>query len=477
MNTASSTPSSAAGRLEAQPSQGRGFKRVLGLLDMTLFTVCAILVIDTLAASAAIGPSSMTWWLITLVLFFVPYALMTAELGAAYPREGGLQGWIRAAYGDRWAARATWCYWVNVALWMPSVYILFAGMFAQLFWPAMSLVYKIAMAVALSWLTVLFGILSLEVSKWVPNLGAFVKAAIMLLIGGGGIYYAAKHGSANPFTVESLTPQLGAGLAFLPVIVYNYLGFELMSGAAEEMKNPARDVPIAVIVAGIAIALFYLLATFGILAALPLEQIGLVEGLLDTAENIFGNGETGKAMVMLIGIGALYTFFANMVTWSLGANRSAQSAADDGELPRLFGRVHPKHNTPAGAFVLMGLVGTAVVLGYGYLAQSTEELFWTLFAFSSIVFLLPYLGLFPTFVKLRRIDTATTRPYRVPGSRAWLIAMAFVCVLFIVQAIVFFVWVPGEPTDGSKAGPILIGVAVTLAVGELLIAIQRRRNA
>ncbi len=476
MNAASSTRSAANDRSHAQPNQARGFKRVLGVLDMTLFTVCAILVIDTLAASAAIGPSSITWWLITLVLFFVPYALMTAELGAAYPREGGLQGWIRAAYGDRWAARATWCYWINVALWMPSVYILFAGMFAQLFWPEMSLAIKIAMAVALSWLTVLFGILSLEISKWIPNLGAFVKAAIMLLIGGGGIYYAIEHGTANPFTVESMTPQLGASLAFLPVIVYNFLGFELMSGAAEEMKNPGRDVPIAVVVSGMAIALFYLLATFGILAALPLDEIGLVEGLLDTAEKIFGQSATGQTLVMLIGIGALYTFFANMVTWSLGANRSAQSAAHDGELPQIFGKMHTKHNTPAGAFVLMGLVATAVILGYGYLAQSTEDLFWTLFAFSSIVFLLPYLAFFPTFVKLRRIDPNTTRPYRVPGPRSWLIGLAVVCVLFILQAIVFFVWVPGEPTDWAQAGPILIGVAITLAVGELLIALQRSRK-
>lgn len=453
---------------------GRGFKRVLGLLDMTLFTVCAILVIDTLAASAAIGPSAMTWWVITLVLFFIPYALMTAELGAAYPSQGGIQGWIRKAYGDRWAARATWCYWINVALWMPSVYILFVGMFAQMFWPEMGLFARIGLAIVLSWLTVGFGILSLEVSKWIPNLGAFIKAAIMLLIGGGGIYYVIGHGTANEFSVATLTPQLGASLAFLPVIVYNYLGFELMSGAGEEMKDPARDVPRAVMTAGIAIALFYLLATFGILAVLPQEEIGLVEGLLDTAARIFGDSAAGTALVTAIGIGALYTFFANMVTWSLGANRSAQAAADDGELPAMLGVVHPRHKTPVGAFIAMGVVGTVVILAYGVLAQTTEDLFWSLFAFSSIVFLLPYLLLFPTFVRLRRMDPATPRPYRMAGPMAWLRLLAAVCVLFIAQAIVFFVWVPGEPMDWAAAWPIIAGVGVTLLAGEVLIARQRR---
>lgn len=89
------------------PPAKAGFKRVLGALDMTLFTVCAILVIDTLAASASIGPSALGWWVITLVLFFIPYGLITAELGSTYRQEGGIQGWIRRAYGDHWAARAT----------------------------------------------------------------------------------------------------------------------------------------------------------------------------------------------------------------------------------------------------------------------------------------------------------------------------------------------------------------------------------
>ena len=181
-------------------------------------------------------------------------------------------------------------------------------------------------------------------------------------------------------------------------------------------------------------------------------------------------------MVTAIGVGALYTFFANMVTWSLGANRTAQAAAADDELPRFFGRMHKRHSTPVGAFVAMGVVATAVIFGYGVLAQTTEDLFWSLFAFSSIVFLLPYLLLFPTFVRLRRTDPQTPRPYRMSGPLVWLRLLAAVCVLFIVQAIVFFVWVPGEPIDWSQAGPIIAGVLVTVLLGEIVIVLQRRRT-
>ncbi len=453
----------------AAPRPRPRFKRVLGLLDITLFTVCAILVIDTLAASAAIGASALSWWVITFLLFFIPYGLITAELGAAYRGEGGIQNWIRRAFGDRWAARTTWYYWVNVALWMPSGYILLAGLVAQITGIELGLWSKIAIGVGATWLTVLIGITSLSAAKWVPNLGAFIKAAIMLLIGGAGLYVLLTRGPANDLSWAALKPQWGAGLAFLPVIVYNFMGFELVSGAGEEMRDPARDVPIAVITAGLLISAFYLLATFGILVALPVKDIGLIEGLLDTVRSLLAGAPGLNAIIAVLGTGAVFTILANLVTWSMGANRAAQAAAADGELPAVFGLLRQSNQTPIGAYVLTGIVSTLVIIAYGLIARSAEDLFWALFAFSSVIFLLPYLALFPAFLTLRHRDAATPRPYRVPGGVVGAWAMAIVCTLFIGQAILFFLWVPGVAIDWSKTGPILIGVGVTLAIGEGVI--------
>jgi amino acid transporter len=116
----------------------------MGLLDVTLFTVSAMLVVETLTASAAIGTKTIAWWILAIVLFLVPYGLITAELATAYPTQGGIYVWVKQALGGRWAARTTYWYWVNVALWMPSVFLLFAGVFCQLFghgwteWPPAS---------------------------------------------------------------------------------------------------------------------------------------------------------------------------------------------------------------------------------------------------------------------------------------------------------------------------------------------------
>lgn len=115
------------------------FTKVLRSFDMTLSTFCAILVIDQLAASASIGVQSIFWWVFTRVLFFIPYGLITAEMGSALPQEGGIYAWVQRAFGPLWAGRTAWLWWVNVAFWMPSVYFLFAGILAQLVYPDPSL--------------------------------------------------------------------------------------------------------------------------------------------------------------------------------------------------------------------------------------------------------------------------------------------------------------------------------------------------
>lgn len=449
----------------------RGYKKVMRGLDLTLFTVCAILVIDQLAASAAIGPQAVFWWIFTMIFFFVPYGLITAELGSTYPDQGGIYAWVRRAFGPRWGGRTAWLWWINVALWQPSVFILFAGIFAALFMPDLGLWTQIAIAVALTWLTVWINIVRLDVGKWVPNIGAIFKAAIMLVIGIGGFVYAANHGVANELTFSSMAPSWGASLAFLPVIVYNFMGFELMSGASAEMKNPARDVPVTIFVSGVLIAAFYLFATIGILIALPLDEINLVSGIVDTLRVLLGEG--GGVLVVVLGLMALYTFLANMVTWTMGANRSAAEAALDGNLPAMFARLHPEHKTPSNAAIVTGVVTSVVIVVYGLLAADAEDLFWTLFAFSSIVFLLPYLIMFLAFLQLRRIDADRPRPYRVPGGKGGAFVFALLCMAFIVQAIVFFIYTP-EEFDMTYAVSIVIGVAITVVVGELMIMRAKR---
>jgi len=125
---------------------------------------------------------------------------------------------------------------------------------------------------------------------------------------------------------------------------------------------------------------------------------------------------------------------------------------------------------------LTGIVSTVVIILYGFMAGNAEDLFWTLFAFSSMIFLMPYLALFPAFLKLRHADPNAVRPYRVPGGKTVAIILAVICELFIIQAVVLFVWVPGQPMDWAFAAPVLIGVLITLVVGEILISVSAKKK-
>ena len=278
-----------------------------------------------------------------------------------------------------------------------------------------------------------------------------------------------ENGVANPITLETLSPSWGAPLAFLPVIVYNFMGFELMSGASAEMENPARDIPRAIITSGVIIAAFYLLGTVGILISLPMDDIGLINGIMDTFTKLFGGSAFGAVIVMILGLMALYTFVANMVTWTMGANRSASEAANDGHLHPIFAKLNPAHKTPTNAAIVTGLVTTVVIITYGFMAASAEDLFWTLFAFSSVVFLVCYLLMFAAFLRLRIIDPDRPRAYRVPGGAAGAWILGLLCIAFIVQAIVFFIYTPGA-FDINYAVTIIGGVIITAIVGELLIS-------
>lgn len=445
--------------------------RTLGRRDMVLFTVSAILLLDTLAAGATVGPSAVFWWLFLGLVFFVPYALICSEMGTTWPEQGGLYAWIRDAFGRRWASRATWAYWVNTAVWMPAIFILFAGIFRQIFMPDLSLVAQIAIGIGLTWLAVGINVITLDVGKWIPNLGAIMKLIVIAAIVGGALLYTADHGMANPLTLRSMLPN-GSSLQYMSVIVYGMLGFELVSAGSDEMKDPARDVPRAILISGLIIIVMYTLATVAILAAIPAGSINLVEGLVDTLYLFFGGTEIGRAFALALGIGALYTFFANGVTWALGCNRAMAEAAAEGEFPAVLARQHRSLGTPTGAAMTLGVASTVVLLLYGLLAGSNEDLFWSLFAFSAVIFLLPYIVLVFAFVRMRRLAPARHRPFRVPGGDAVATLMAMVCALVLALSILLLVYTPG---DGVQ-WPVLLGAVAVTAIGEAVIGLTERRR-
>jgi amino acid transporter len=245
-----------------------------------------------------------------------------------------------------------------------------------------------------------------------------------------------------------------------------------MSSASEEMRDPKRDVPRSILTAGLLIGVMYLVSVVGVLLLRPLSTISSTTGLYDALKTGLGSAGLGHAVAFVLGLGALYCFFALLIPWTIGANRAAAEAAQRGDLPAVFGRMNPRFGTPVGAALLTSLVGTTFTLASGIIVATAgatsgvETLFWNLFAFSSVVFMFCYLLMTAAFYKLRQKDPDTPRPYKVPGGKIGAVLVTVLCLGFVAAGILFFIWSnPTQPADWSFIGQMAIGLAIVGTMG------------
>jgi amino acid transporter len=442
--------------------------RILGLVPMVLFSVSAMITLDSVATVAASGWRGITVFTVLAIVFYAPYGFITAELGSAWPQEGGIYVWIREAYGERVGGVCAWFYWVNLAYWAPAVFVIFAGTVRSAFWPGMSRTWEELIVIGLLWLVVAIGILPLRLTTWVNNASAAAKIAVLLAAALVGLVFALRHGIANPVSAGELLPAGGLRLAAVAVILSNFCGFEVMSSLGGSLKDPRRDVPRMILIAGLAIVGTQIVGMAGVLAALPLKELSIVSGIADAMqlsfERVLGGGATAAYDVVIVLL--LFTFVGTMVTWSTGANHSINVTGLDRSAPKVFGHLNRRFGTPDYAFVLMAAVATALTAVNYALFGGNEQIFWTIFSLSSIVFMAPYLLMFPALLVLRRRHPDVPRPYRVPGGRAgaWLaVLLAEAFVLFGIG--VFLVVIP---TGGSRVVYTAVtagGAVVTLLVG------------
>ena len=228
---------------------------------------------------------------------------------------------------------------------------------------------------------------------------------------------------------------------------------------------------------GIVIAAIYLFSAFGIGAAVDVREISVDSGLIDAVSLILGG--SGGVLVGVVALLFLVTLFGNMISWSMGVNSTAALAADHNDMPRVFAKRWAKNDMPVGAAVTSGVVASCVcVLGVLIeMASPDSSLFWSFFALNLVMLLLSYLPVFPAFLKLRREDAKTPRPFRVPGSDTALKWIAYVPMVLIVISIIFTA-IPLSFDAETLASflPITIGSILSVAIGEVLIAL-RGKNA
>lgn len=445
------------------------------LIDVILSVICVVFVAEAAAPVASIGNSQYFWWLLMIVAFLLPYGLISCELGTAYAGDGGLYDWIKQAFpSTRWAARASFYYWVNFPLWMASLAVMCPTLIGTALGIEMGTLPSLALQLAFIWTVTLIALYPVCDSKGILNASAAIKILLALTLGGFGIFYVVNNGFVNPMTPASFLPSFDLhSLSYISVIIFNFLGFEVVCTYADSMQNPRRQIPVSIILGGIVIAAIYLFSAFGIGAAVPVDEISPDSGLIDALVAI--TGRTGGWFISIAAILFLVTLFGNMISWSMGVNSTAAYAADHGDMPALFSRRREKNDMPVGSALASGVVATVVCLAgvaMEYLLPDSS-LFWSFFALNLVMLLLSYLPVFPAFLRLRKRDPDTPRPFRVPGGKYVLPVIAYLPFIMIIAAILFTA-VPFslDAETLSYYLPITVGSLIAVLIGEILIALR-----
>ena len=449
------------------------------LIDVILSVICVVFVAEAAAPVASIGNSQYFWWIFMIIAFLLPYGLISSELGTAYVGDGGLYDWIATAWPDsKWGARSSWYYWINFPLWMASLAVMCPELLGYLFgwrpgW-AMSLLVQLAFI----WIVTVVAFYPVCDSIIILNLSAGIKILLAVLVGVLGILYVARNGFVNDMAARTFLPSFDLeSLSYISVIIFNFLGFEVVCTYADNMRDPRRQIPQAIVTGGIVIAAIYLFSAFGIGAAVPTSEISVDSGLIDAVSLM--TGQAGGVLVGVVALLFLITLFGNMISWSMGVNSTAAYAADRGDMPAVFARRSKRNDMPVGSALTSGIVASLVcMLGVVIERVSPDSsLFWSFFALNLVMLLLSYVPVFPAFLKLRRSDPATPRPFRVPGSPGFLKWLAYVPMVLILVSIVFTaVPLSLDKQTLSTYLPITIGSVLAILLGELLIAGRARRK-
>ena len=454
-------------------------KNQFRLADVILSVICVVFVAEAAAPVASIGNSQYFWWGFMILAFLLPYGLIAAELGTAYAGDGGLYDWIHAAYPQgKWAARASWYYWINFPLWMASLAVMCPELLRDITGRQMGTIASLAVQLLFIWIVTLIACYPVCDSIVILNVSAVIKILLALLIGGLGVWYISRYGFVNDMSARTFLPSFDlTSLSYISVIIFNFLGFEVVCTFAGSMSEPKKQIPQSIVTGGIVIAAIYLFSAFGIGAAVDVREISVDSGLIDAVSLILG--ADGGVLVAVVALLFLVTLFGNMISWSMGVNSTAALAADHNDMPRVFAKRWAKNNMPVGSAVASGVVASGVCI-LGVLIETVtpdSSLFWSFFALNLVMLLLSYLPVFPAFLKLRRVDAKTPRPFRVPGSDAALRCIAYVPMALIIISIIFTAVPLSFDEETLKSFlPITIGTILSAAIGEVLIAL-RGKNA
>ena len=439
--------------IKGQPSAGAAvdvtLERRLGPLDAAAIVVSnvigsGIFFVPIIVAQMVPHPGWMlSLWLAGGALAFVG-AMAYAELAAVRPHAGGEYVYLRDAYGPLAAFLTGWTSFVAGFSGAVAANAIALADSVTRFVPGAANARQLIAVTAIAVLT-LIHVRGLGPGRLVQNLLAGLKVSAILLIIAFG--FAIGNGdSANLTTAAGDVAPLPWLLALVPVM-FSYSGWNAAAYVAEEVRNPTRNVPLALAIGTLAVILLYVALNALYLFAMPIGELsGVGFGrLMDTvADRLFGFA-TGN----LLAVFTIVSLAASISAMVLAGPRVYFAMARDGIFVSAAGRVHPRFHTPATAIVAQAVWSCVLVLS-GTLSQLVNYTGFAVVLFAGIA----VSAIFP----LRRRSTVEARPFSALGY-PWAPAIFVVASALMVGNA--FWREPGPTAVG--AGLIALGIPVYFA--------------
>ncbi len=427
-------------------------RRVLTVMTLALINVAAVMNLSQLSILAEYGLAAVFFVALASLVFFIPVSLIAAELATGWPKAGGVYAWVKEAFGQGWGFLAIWLQWIENVIWYPTILSFIAATIAFIFNPelAMNKFYTLGVILIIAWGVTLLNFRGMKLSGKISSLGAVVgmmfPAALIILL---GLIWML---SGSPVQIE-LSPQAMlpdftniAQVVFFVGVILSLAGMEMSAVHAKEVKNPQKDYPRAILLSAVIILLIFVLGSLSISIVVPQAEIALNAGVMQAFTYFFTSYHIEwliPVMGLLIALGSI----AMVSTWIVGPSRGLLVTAKDGDLPPFFQKVN-NAGMPTNLLITQAVLITLLALVFVFL-PSINTSYWILTALTAQLYLLMYILMFLSAIKLRYSQPNVKRPYTIPGGKAGMWIVAGVGTIGAIFAIAIGFIPPAQISSGA----------------------------
>jgi putative glutamate/gamma-aminobutyrate antiporter len=393
-------------------------KKPLNAFIISMINIAAICNIGSLTIPASNGFSALFYLTIAALFFFIPVALVSAELASGWPQRGGVYVWVKEALGSRFGFLAIWMQWMENIIWYPTSLSFIVATSAYIFNPTLAenKLYIMIMVLTIFWVLTLINFLGMKFSGWFSTICALVGTLLpgLVIIAYGLIWILHGHPSYIQYSLNHLFPtsntiqQLGCMAGLMLMLG----GLEMSANHAKEVKNPRRTYPFAILISTVLILCIYSLGSLAIASVVPQEKLNLAAGSIEAFKTFFSYFDISWAtpyMATLMSIGAL----GMVSTWIAGPTKGILATAEHGELPPLLQKTNKK-SMPVALLLSQGIVMTIMSCVFLFMPTVSSS-YWMLFNLAAILYLIMYLLMFISAIILRYKKPEVDRAFKIPG--------------------------------------------------------------